>query len=321
MSDPLDLVRELAPAAEHQPELIERVRNDLMATINETAPHHNSPPANPPKGRRVRRRWMIPAAAAIVLTTAAAAWALTRTSADSTTLQCPDNAIIDAVTGDPVTDCSNEWRRSNGTEPPDMVAYDNGNGGVTVLAATQSVPEGFVELEPGPFQNTDLIQLEAALDDAGSGLASSCYDEPTAHDIARHELDRLGLASWTVAVDETRPPDGDSRCAYFVVDPSIQQVQLIGIEQATPGSNPYQPYAAALADQLEATCMTLDEAGLLARSLAAETTIVIDGTRIDFTEQAGVLIVHDVDDPTADCTRSIVNVGGRVEVTLRGPTS
>ncbi len=187
--------------------------------------------------------------------------------------------------------------------------------------ATQSAPGGFIELEPGPFQNTGLIQLEAALDDAGNGLASSCYDETTAHDIARQELDRLGLANWAVVVDETRPPDGDSRCAYFIVDPSIQQVQLIGIEQATHGSNPYQPYAAALADQLEATCMTLDAAGSLARSLAAETTVMIEGTRIGLTEQAGVLIVHEVDDPTADCTRSIVNVGGRVEVTLRGPTS
>jgi hypothetical protein len=80
-------------------------------------------------------------------------------------------------------------------------------------------------------------------------------------DIACRDLDRLGFATWTVTVDETQPPDGDSRCAYFVVDPSIEQVQLIGIERGTTASNPSYPYAAALADLLEETCMSLDEAG------------------------------------------------------------
>lgn len=321
MSDPLDLVRALAPTTEHQPDLIERVRNELMATINETAPPSDSPSAPRPVNRRAPRRWLIPAAAALVLSTTAAAWALARTSADSTTLECPGNSIIDAVTGDPVTDCSNEWRRSMGTEPPAMVAYDNGNGGVTVLLANDPAPDRYTELEPGPFQRTEFIQLEAALDDAGRGLSSGCYDDDTGREIARRELDRLGLMTWTITIDDLRPPDGQSRCAYHVVDPLTQQVQLIGVEGSTFGSNPYEPYAAALADQLEATCMTVDAASSLARSLAAETAIVIDGTRIDFTEQAGALVVHQLEDPSADCTSSVVNVGGRVEVTLRGPAS
>ena len=321
MSDPLDLVRDLAPTGEHRPELVERVRNDLMATINDTTPRTNPRSAPTPTGRRVRRGWLVPAAAALVLTTAAAAWALTRTSADSTTLACPGNSIIDSVTGDPITDCSNEWRRSNGTEPPAMVAYDNGNGGVSVLLATDAVPESFDELEPGPFQNTSLIQLEASLDDAGGGLSAGCYDEQAARDIARNALDGLGLSNWTITVDETRRPDGDSLCAYFDIDPIMEHVELFGITGSTPAANPYETYATVLADQLDETCLNLSEATSVARSLAAETVIMIDGTRIDLTEQAGVLVLNEVDDPAAACTHSAVNVGGRVEVTLRGPSS
>lgn len=321
MSDPLDLVRDLAPAGEHRPELVERVRNDLMATINDTTPRSNERSAPAPSGRRVRRRWLIPAAAVLVLTTAAAAWALARTSKDSTTVACPGNSIINAVTGDPITDCANEWRRSNGTQPPAMVAYDNGNGGVTVLLAADSAPDGHTELDPGPFQNTSLIQLQASLDDAGSGLSADCYDEQAARDIARNALDQLGLANWTITVDESRRPDGASLCAYFVIDPAMEHVELFGIETSTPQANPYEPYATALAEQLDATCLHLGEAASLARSLAARTVIEIDGTRIDLAEQAEVLVVHEVEDPAAACTSSAVNVGGRVEVTLRGPNS
>lgn len=318
MSDPLELVRELAPTVERQPELIERVRNDLMTTINESSLGHD--PAPVPGSRRARRRWLIPATAALVMTTAAAGWAITRTSSDSTALECPGNSIIDATTGDPVTDCGNEWRRSRDIEPPAMVAYDNGNGGVTVLLATDDAPASYTALEPGTFQNTGLIQLGETLGDAGSGLGSACYGEDAAREITRTALDRLGFTNWTITVDNDRRPGGESRCAYFIVNPTTQQVQLIGIEGTTSSPNPYRPYATALADQLAATCMSLDNAGSLARSLASETAIVIDGTTIDLTEQAQTLVINEVEDPAADCTRSVVNVEGRIEVTLRGPT-
>ena len=287
MSDPLDLVRDLAPMVEHRPELVERVRNDLMATIDQATPHHASTPVGPPDRRRVHRRWASLAAAAVVSTTAAAGWALTRTDADSTAVQCPGNTIIDAVTGDPVIDCSNEWRRSNGTEPPAMVAYDNGNGGVTVLAASDTVPDRFTELEPGSVQTTDLIQLSAALGDVGNGLTSGCYDEGAARGIVRSVLDQVGLASWTVLIDDTRPPDGDARCADFVVDAANDQVRLIGIERAMTAAHPYRSYATALAERLAAVCTSLEDAAALTRSLAAQTTVIVDGARIDVTEGSG----------------------------------
>lgn len=314
MSDPLDTVRGLAPPVGAQPDLLERVRNDLMATITQPP----QPDATPTR-RRLRRRWAISIAAAAVLTTAAGGWVILHNSSDSTGVQCPGNLVIDAVTGDPVLDCANEYRRYNETEPPPMVAYDNGRGGVVVLRESDAVPDGYTALDRGPFQNTALIELEAALGDVGTGLESSCYDQVAATEITRRELDRLGLAEWTVTVDDDRRPDGAATCAYFIVDAELQQVQLIGL----PGANvpdPYRNYAVALDEQLSASCAGLEEAAELVRTLAADTDIVVDGTRIDFTEQAGVLFIHIVEDPDASCTRADVNVGGRVEVTLRGPT-
>ena len=314
MNDPLDIVRDLAPPVGEQPELLERVRSDLMATF--TRPSQSDAIS---ARRRTRRRWAIPIAAAAVLSTVAAGWAILHDTSDSTELQCPGNAVIDAVTGDPVLDCANEWRRYNETEPPPMVAYDNGRGGVVVLRESDAVPAGYTALDSGPFQNTALIELEAALGDLGTGLESGCYDHVAATEITRRELDRLGLAEWTVTVDDDRRPDGTATCAHFIVEADLQQVQLIGL----PGANapdPYGNFAAALDEQLSVSCVGLDEAAELARTLAADTEIVVDGTRIDFTEQAGVLLIHIVEDPDASCTRADVNVGGRVEVTLRGPT-
>jgi len=315
MSDPLDTVRDLAPPVGAQPELLERVRNDLMATI--TQPPQSEAASTP---RRTRRRWAIPIAAAAVLTTAAGGWAILLNSSDSTELQCPDNVVIDAVTGDPVLDCANEWRRDNETEPPPMVAYENGRGGVAVLLEGDAVPDGYTALGPGPFQNTALIELEAALGDVGTGLESSCYDHVAATEITRRELDRLGLAEWTVTVDDDRRPDGAATCAYFIVDADLQQVQLIGLPGGSNAPDPYRNYAVALDEQLRASCVGVDEAADLVRTLAADTEIVVAGTRIDFTEEAGVLFIHIIEDPDAACTHADVNVGGRVEVTLRGPT-
>ena len=163
--------------------------------------------------------------------------------------------------------------------------------------------------------------LEESLDDVGRGLSSGCYDEATARGIARNDLDRLGLANWTVTVDERRRPDGHSLCAYFIVDPAAEHVELIGMTGSTGDANPYESYAKALADQLDETCLSLEAAASVARSLAAETVIMIDGTRIDLTEPAGALVVNEVEDPAAACTRSAVNIGGLVQVILRGPST
>lgn len=153
MSDPLDVVRDLAPPVDTEAELLERVRNDLMAAID------SSGLTKSPDSTHRQRRWVALIAAAVALTTATTTWAVTRNSSNSTTVECP-TGIYAAVTGDPVLDCSNNWRRDNNSEPPAMAAYVNSRAGVVVLLATDTTPNGYAPLQPGVFQNTVLIELK-----------------------------------------------------------------------------------------------------------------------------------------------------------------
>lgn len=319
MSDPLDELRGLAPLVDGQPKLLEHVRNNFMTLIE----HDTHPTDGPPdelQPRRNRRRWAIPIATALVATTAAATFALTRSSSDSTNLQCPtgrddDIKIVAAVTGNPVVDCSNVWRREHNSEPPAMKAYDNGSGGVTVRLANDPVPKGDTALDSGPYQNAALIELESSLDDVGSGLHSGCYDVPAARTIAQRKLDQLGLREWTISIDRKRRPDGASRCAYFITKPEEKEVQLIGMGSAADGQNPWAPFVADLNEQLTAECAGIDEAVDLTRTLAKNTDLEINGIVMD----TAAVQVSTVDDPSASCTLADVNIGGSVEVMLRGP--
>src|SRR5262245_22831912 len=319
MNDPVDVVRHVAPAVEPPSALLERVRSDLMTTITESDPI----PARRPSRRR--RRWAVPIAAAAVLATAAAGWAAVRhDSSTNTAIGCPhrdrggNSTFIAAVTGDPVVDCGNAWRDMFGTEPPPMTAYDTGSGGVVVLLDGEPVPDGYTRLAPGPHVDTTLIQLQAALDDSGSGLTSNCFDEPGARNVVERELDRLGLDDWTVTVDESRPPTGAASCAYLVVDAEQQEVQLIGMGPAPSEAGPYRIFAAELDQRLRDQCVGLDAAADITRGVAAATD-VSSYTDYAFTEESGLLNIHTVEDPSATCTRADVDVGGAVEVTLRGP--
>lgn len=191
----------------------------------------------------------------------------------------------------------------------------------TLLDDEGLTPDGYVALEPGPVQNTTLIELKAALDDTGAGLRADCYDEVGSHQIARRELDRLGLTAWSVTTETSA--DGSTTCAYFYLQPDQQTLALVAVEveMLTGQDDPYVRFGQQLTDKLAADCLDLTQAADLTRTLAAETDVVFDGNIIDFTEQAGVLVINSIEDKTATCTRSDVNVGGRVEVTLRGPTA
>jgi hypothetical protein len=329
MNDPLDVVRQITPPVEASPELLERVRNDLMTTITQSDDqdhHEHQEPDHQatPRPLRRRRRWVAPVAAAAVLTTAAAGWAALRgDSTTNTTLSCPtpddQTAIVQAVTGDPVVDCAADWRRAYDTEPPPMVAYDDGNGAVAVLPEGEAPPDGYVALDPGPHQDTTVIELTAALADVGTGMASGCFDEAAARDVVQRELSRLGLSDWTITVDGARPPTGPASCADALVRAEQRQVQLIGTGPRPAEPNPYTAFGAELEQRLSAECLGLDAAADLTRSVAAATEIVINGHPIDLSEESGVLVLSQVPDPGAECSRADVVVGGSVEVTLRGP--
>jgi len=143
-SDPLDVVRDLAPQVGEQPGLVMRARTDLMESVTRRFRREAV--------LRRARRAAVPAAAAALLIAAAVAWVVVQ-AGDRPTLRCPNGAAIRYVTGDPVADCAAEWRRSTAQSPPPMTAYDDGRGGVHVLPEGEVAPPGYTALEPGPLES------------------------------------------------------------------------------------------------------------------------------------------------------------------------
>lgn len=306
MNDPLTAVKLLAPPGEAHPEILDRVRTDLSALIA----------SSPGSLRRRRRtRLTVALAAAAVLTMATVALALSFDSSRTTSIRCPGERIIDAVSGDPVLDCREAWRQQEGSEPPAMVAYDNGFGGIDVLVAGEVPPEGYTPLAPGTVQDPAVLELRSALDDVGDGLESGCFDAEAAARIAQEELTRLELDTWTVEFDRTRLPNGVTSCATALVDAQEEQVVIIGL--GGPADDPWRPFADGLRRGLEDRCMGLDEAAGFARDLIGKVDIVVDGQPLDY--DPADLVVHQIEDPDATCTRADIEIGGNVVVTLRGP--
>lgn len=303
MTDELDHIRDLRPSVSPPSrQLVETERNRLMSIIDRETQHEPSVPT--PR----KKRWLVPGAAVAVLATAAAGYALTRDVGTTTEVSCPDG-IVDAVTGDPVADCASLWRQQKGTEPPPLVAYDNQRGGIEVVPADAAVPSDWAPLDAGVTQDPRLIELDAALADYGDGLNAECYTPAAARPLAEAALQRLGLADWSVRIDPERL-GGDGTCAVHVLDPDAKTVVLFGLEMAPPPADaPFARLASRVQEEIDDQCLTLQEAVDAVRRIAAD---------LGIDEPAGELIIHSVPDASATCSRTDVNVGGSIEVTVRG---
>lgn len=304
MTDELDRIRDLRPSVPGPSrELVNTERNRLMSVI-EREVH-----AEPEHPERRRKPWVRSGlAVAALAATAAAGYALTRDVGTTTEVSCP-GGIVDSVTGDPVADCAELWRQQNGTEPPALTAYDNQTGGIEVVAADAPVPADWVPLDAGFSQDPRLVELDAALADHGDGLNARCYEPDEGRPVAEAALDRLGLDDWSVRIDEDRP-DGDGMCTVHLLDPDAGEVVLFPLHGGLPPEDtPSRRLARSVQQQVDARCLTRDEAVEAVRQAA---------TDLDISEASGELVVNAVTDPSAECSRTDVNVGGRIEVTVRG---
>ena len=303
MADELHLVTELRPqVAAPDPVLLTRERDALMTFIADGPAVHRP------------RRWLL--AAAILLTAlvgaAAGGWALTRGTEETTEVGCALDrnldsiAVIDASSGDPVADCAAEWRRRHGSAAPPLVAYDNAHGGVQVVPKGLSVPSEWRLLPEGFRQDARLVELDAALGDLGSGLNASCLTLPAARALAVAELARLRLDSWSVASERGRA-DGARTCTQHYLDRERRRVVLIPLPGAPRPDAPYAILARRLAAATKSDCLTVESA--LTRARAEASALGLD-------KPAGATVFHVV--YGTGCARVTVNVGGRVEVTIRG---
>lgn len=263
---------------------------------------------------RMPRRLVVVTAMVATLGLATIGWAVMVRGdvATSTAVGChlPDGgvAIVDGITGDPVEDCSRLWQRTIGAPVPELVAYDNGSGGIEVLAATERVPDGWVVLGPGAVQDPDLIELEAALADIAAGLGSDCHQLEGARAVALRELDRLGFADWSVAA-ERGDADGTTTCMFAIVEPTQQRIHLVPLqEMAVRDDDPVRAFARGIRDLVARECLTTSDAAARIDQVTREAGMEASGIH-----------VHPVVDPDAACARVHITHGGGVDVTIRGP--
>jgi hypothetical protein len=314
--DEIDVIRRMsAEPPDPDVDARQRIAAPLMERIEAAAPRR--------KRRASRSVTFVLVAATIGITGGAIAWALSNGSArDTVSVQClirGNDAIIPAATGDPVQDCAANWRRSTGSNPPELVAYDNGLGGITVMAADQAPLPGATAMPSGATQNVSLVAVQQSLDDYVSGLNSGCYDSATAAELTQQTLTRFGLTDWTISSETEVAPTSTASpvrgtaepCMNSaVLDPATQTVQLHGFGGQPSPDAQYEKLAAKLRTIAQG-CMPLDAAVQQVRSAADSLGLSEAGNGYQLTE---------VPEKGARCTTIVENVGGTIFLILRGPT-
>jgi hypothetical protein len=293
----IDSLRRLSPVSDAEAAEVFGVagREALLETVTHLPFGRRRQPRRTTHGRR--RPLVLALALVVAAGTAAAAWAILGSSArETTSVECVirgTDTIIPAVSGDPASDCAVTWKNDLGTEPPPLVAYDNGNGGVTVIPRGEKPEAGW---KPLASQDVELIQLQDSLDDYVSGLNSSCLDARAATSLAESKLARFGFTGWTVTVRS-----GAGACiATDIVDPARQTVTLIPSGPIGPAS------ARTLADRLRPLtqrCESLPAAEAAVRAAAAGMPYRLNA----------------VPDSSLHCAAVYETVGGTIFLTVRGP--
>ena len=272
--------------------------------------------ARPRLAQRRRRLVIAAVAVALVATATAATWVVLRgaPARETTSVQCligTSDAVIPSTSGNPAHDCAVDYRREFGTAAPKLAAYDNGLGGVTVIARSAKPQAGWTRLVSG--QDVDLIQLQDSLDDYINGLNSSCLGSTAATGLARAKLAQFGFTGWTVALRSAAPgsTSGTSTCWNGdIVDPASQTVTLLasGVPTGLPETM-FEKLAARLRP-LTQSCQSLP---------AAVATVRAAATGLGLSESARGYDLNIVTDNKLRCASTYETVGGTIFVTIRGP--
>lgn len=221
----------------------------------------------------------------------------------------PDAVGGPELTGDALADCDN-YLAAAGREPiDDPVAFYWGDNTLYVAPADQ-VPAG-AQLADPTLDGEAVRELEASLWDQVDGMLAGCRSADDARTFAASELQRLGLEGWTIP---TPPEDSSARgkCAgSATADPTTRTIQLFpnryDRERTVEDPGGTMPVVFEIRDGLRALaeqCLPLDEAARQAKQVL--------GTEDHWPTTT-------ITDPDATCTRIDMEVGGSIQVTLRGP--
>ena len=269
-----------------------------------------------PYGRGARPRRLAPrrrlvlalAVLAVAATASAATWAALRggPAQETTSVQCligNSDAVIPSTSGDPAQDCALDYQREFGKSAPQLAAYDNGLGGVTVIPRSQKPQAGWTPLQS---QDVALIELQDSLDDYIAGLNSSCLDENAATRLAQAKLAEVGFAGWTVALRS-----GTGAClAGNVVDPATKTVTLIPTSLA---SGQAEVTFQKLADKLRPLTQSCESLP------AAVSSVRAAASSLGLSESARTYELNAVRDSSLRCASIYETVGGTIFLTVRGP--
>jgi hypothetical protein len=333
----IDSLRRLAPVSDSEAAAIFGTPGceELLADLTRLPLGRAARPD--PASRRRRRRLVLAAAAlAVAATATAATWAFVGSPArETTSVQCligTSDAVIPSTSGNPAHDCAVDYGREFGTAAPQLAAYDNGLGGVTVIPRSAKPQAGWKRLVSG--QDVDLIQLQDSLDDYINGLDSSCLSSAAATSLTESRLTRFGFTGWTVALrsagssatnlptpkakpggPQAAPAEsttGTRTCvAGDVVDPSTQSVTLIPTSVATGTPTAFEKLAGKLRP-LTKSCLSLSAAVTAVRAAAAG---------LGLSASAGTYELDAVAENSLRCASIYETVGGTIFLTVYGPHS
>lgn len=213
------------------------------------------------------------------------------------------------LTGDLIADCAYYQDQVGLPQVPDPVAFWDPAVGLVVAPADQ-VPPGADVRARATHEDLAVRELQASAADLVDGLPAVCRTTPEALDAAQAEVDRLALAGWDVVEsDVSWEPHGP--CAAYAVDADARVVSVhpdsADTLDAYVEAGWTMPFVAEVRDALREgiadRCVGLADAeAVVDRAIGGEhhwpTTVVETDTR---------------------CTRVDLEVGGSMQVTLRGP--
>lgn len=224
--------------------------------------------------------------------------------------QSPDAAKVTSggpsMSADPIADCQRYQEMAGKPPIEDPVAFSHGGG--TYVTPRKAAPPS---AEPAPTvePNADaLMILRASLGDYVDGGNSRCFTKAEAEDFVKRELDRLGLAGLKVTM---QPFEAGETCAWMHYDPPTGVVMTGGSPDGTfvPGGRHggiTRQTADALRKGIAEQCVSLAEAEAVA--------VQAMGAQHHWPTSA-------VMDAKSKCTTVDLQVGGSMQVFLRGPST
>lgn len=207
------------------------------------------------------------------------------------------------LTGDPVADCATARADADLAPLVDPVAFLV--DGALFVTPRDQVPDGADVLDVDVAEAARIRELQASLGDPVDGGWARCLPAGDAVAWATAELDRLGLAAWSVEVVHGSDDEGRFPCSMLMAGDEPQTVQVYPGQQPRYDDAGPDPDLEALRG-IGAACLTVDEALAVAEATLAD--------------EEGATTVR-VLDASASCARVDLEGGGSTVVTVYGPTT